>query len=482
MWLALGLLAAFVPCAEGRNYHGVRPGDRVKYPVSGTFTCLDGSQSIDSDQINDNFCDCADGSDEPGTSACPQGSFYCLNVGHEGKAVPSSRVNDGICDCCDGSDEWRDQERCENTCRADALEAFRGQIARIDIIKSGYAKREALVAKAASLRGEKEAERERAQREKQQAETRLAEAKAKRDALEPSDDESAAAADGDKEVTVEATNEGEVRIATDDQKEEEKSFPYPKEYAAPDAASGGDDEESEKFPYPKEYAAPDAASGGDDEESEKFPYPKEYAAPPADDGAASDGDDQDVDSDEDESGSDDAAESDGDSASNDGADETPKEDPELVAARDAVSEAERDVERLSNSLGDLEKYLDGEFGADNVFLAVYKECVSLKVKQYDYEVCFFDKASQKEGGSTTRLGSFKKYNTEDQTMEFTGGQTCWNGPARSLKAKFSCGEETKLLKIDEPNKCVYEADIETPLVCDIKEAEKLQAIVDAAQN
>ncbi|KDP20273.1 hypothetical protein JCGZ_06859 [Jatropha curcas] len=51
-----------------------------------------------------------------GTSACPQGKFYCLNVGHTPTYLPSSRVNDGICDCCDGSDEYDGKVNCSNTC------------------------------------------------------------------------------------------------------------------------------------------------------------------------------------------------------------------------------------------------------------------------------------------------------------------------------------------------------------------------------
>lgn len=57
--------------------------------------------------LNDNYCDCPDGSDEPNTSACSnilvqQSSFSCANGINR---IHSSRVNDGIQDCIDGSDE-----------------------------------------------------------------------------------------------------------------------------------------------------------------------------------------------------------------------------------------------------------------------------------------------------------------------------------------------------------------------------------------
>lgn len=31
-----------------------------------TFTCLDNSATISADEVNNDVCDCADGSDEPG--------------------------------------------------------------------------------------------------------------------------------------------------------------------------------------------------------------------------------------------------------------------------------------------------------------------------------------------------------------------------------------------------------------------------------
>lgn len=63
-----------------------------------TFSCKDGSKTgMPLTRVNDDYCDCGDGSDEPGTSACPNGRFLCRNIGHVGVSLHSSRVNDGIC-------------------------------------------------------------------------------------------------------------------------------------------------------------------------------------------------------------------------------------------------------------------------------------------------------------------------------------------------------------------------------------------------
>ncbi|KAK2973259.1 hypothetical protein RJ640_001915 [Escallonia rubra] len=110
---------------------GIHPLDE-KYFASEVINCKDGSKSFTRDRLNDDFCDCADGTDEPGTSACPAGKFYCRNVGSTPQFLFSSRNSrlflpsvflNGtilsthlIVDCCDGSDEYDDSVVCPNTC------------------------------------------------------------------------------------------------------------------------------------------------------------------------------------------------------------------------------------------------------------------------------------------------------------------------------------------------------------------------------
>ncbi|XP_021312083.1 uncharacterized protein LOC8075585 isoform X3 [Sorghum bicolor] len=92
---------------------GVSPQDEA-YFATQVIACRDGSGSFPRSRLNDGYCDCADGTDEP---ACPEGKFYCRNIGDTPRLLFSSFVNDKICDCCDGSDEYESGIHCQNTCR-----------------------------------------------------------------------------------------------------------------------------------------------------------------------------------------------------------------------------------------------------------------------------------------------------------------------------------------------------------------------------
>jgi hypothetical protein len=63
-------LAAAIP-----QTHGVHPFLLSKYRPTGTiWTCLDGTKTISWSAVNDDYCDCPDGSDEPGAS------FHAVNL------------------------------------------------------------------------------------------------------------------------------------------------------------------------------------------------------------------------------------------------------------------------------------------------------------------------------------------------------------------------------------------------------------------
>ncbi|KAI7984396.1 Glucosidase 2 subunit beta [Camellia lanceoleosa] len=212
LWVALIIgRSASVP---SKDLLGIAPQDEVYYKTflsssssSGTISikCRDGSKKFSKSQLNDDFCDCLDGTDEPGTSACPNGKFYCHNAGYAPFFIFSSRVNDGICDCCDGSDEYDGKVKCSNTCWEAgkvARDKLKKKIAtyqegvtlrkqEVDQAKLAVAKDEAELSKLTSeekiLKGlvqqlkerkeqiEKAEEKERLQKEKEEKEKKAAE-------------------------------------------------------------------------------------------------------------------------------------------------------------------------------------------------------------------------------------------------------------------------------------------------------------------
>ena len=105
-----------------------------------TFTCDNRKTILKKSQINNNYCDCKDGTDEPGTSACINSYFTCQNNGYRPIKIPSSRVDDGICDCCDGSDEGT-ITKCYDTCEDVARREMAGLERMRADFKSGSLKR-----------------------------------------------------------------------------------------------------------------------------------------------------------------------------------------------------------------------------------------------------------------------------------------------------------------------------------------------------
>ncbi|KAF8975626.1 hypothetical protein BGZ46_008980 [Entomortierella lignicola] len=118
---SIAISLAQVNAFDNKRPVGVAPSRSNLYTPdsTGSWKCLDGSKTISFKAINDDYCDCPDGSDEPGTPACGNSYFYCENKGHLPAYIRTSRLNDGVCDpeCCDGSDEFNGFIHCPNVCQ-----------------------------------------------------------------------------------------------------------------------------------------------------------------------------------------------------------------------------------------------------------------------------------------------------------------------------------------------------------------------------
>ncbi|KAK7428314.1 hypothetical protein QQZ08_005211 [Neonectria magnoliae] len=181
-WALLGAIYAFTWAAAGSLPRGVGPEFASHYDGKETFSCITNAAiKLSLSQINDNSCDCPDGSDEPGTAACANldplspeqplpGSasgttntsnalpgFWCANHGHVGTYVPFLYVNDGVCDydlCCDGSEEYQSigGVKCENRCAEIGKEHRRLEEEKRKNLEKAAKKREVMIKEAKELR------------------------------------------------------------------------------------------------------------------------------------------------------------------------------------------------------------------------------------------------------------------------------------------------------------------------------------------
>ncbi|CAK3819034.1 related to alpha glucosidase II beta subunit [Lecanosticta acicola] len=179
--VALAALQYASSVSAASTPRGVGPEFAQFYQDTKRFTCVSNPKiTVPFSRVNDDYCDCPDGSDEPGTSACAHLSplsphtpadsipsavnvtavlpgFYCQNKGHLPSYVPFTNVNDGICDyelCCDGSEEWEGVGgvKCKDKCDEIGKEWRKHDEARQKGRSKALKKREELVQEAKRLR------------------------------------------------------------------------------------------------------------------------------------------------------------------------------------------------------------------------------------------------------------------------------------------------------------------------------------------
>lgn len=570
------------------SFLGVSPEDANYYKglsSSSVVKCKDGSKKFNKSQFNDDFCDCPDGSDEPGTSACPNGKFYCKNAGHTPLFLYSSRVNDGICDCCDGSDEYDGKAKCPNTCWEAGKVAREKLKKKITTYQEGVTirRKEIEKAKVAIAKDEKELlklkneekilkplvdklKERKEQIEKAEEEERLRkekEDKGKKEA-EEAKEEGIKAEDIETKQNDIHDNTAEVNQPLQDSVEDNHgSISEPElsdhsvdEGLSNDGAEGTDEvslQNAENLDEDSTFDGKDGLDTGNQDEhvaedteslskeelgrlvasrwtgektqehkagektqehKEEFDASKneDHQYPEETPNEVSDDEDVGYDSEDDEHRYDDENEIEdqvGDFGQDDHYDssssQTPESDDEsdlsdvtgtsgsswlekiqervksifqavnifqkpvniseAANVRKEYDESSAKLSKIQSRISSLTQKLKQDFGAEKEFFSFYGQCFESKQNKYVYKVCPFKQATQEEGYSTTRLGSWEKFEESYRVMQFRNGDKCWNGPDRSLTVKLRCGLKNEVADVDEPSRCEYLALLSTPAVC-----------------
>lgn len=477
-------------CDAKKNVLGVVPERASLYDPNKPFTCLDGSKTIPFSQINDDYCDCNDASDEPGTSACLNGQFACENLGYIVQMIPSGRVADGICDCCDGSDETNyilSNSKCENTCNALALQMKEEDEKMKVLTEHGLTKKKELIEQGNQIkksieeaiealqvkRDDLQTEKSRLEGLKKEAEAKANTAKAAQDAVfeeqraELKKKETAQKSralfdllDLDKDTYLtseELLSHSELDILFDN------DGTFTLEEAAQFFDSNGKvayelfaESYYEKIvphlietPAENKETTDASITEGSEESDEEL--------------LGDDGNDND---DEEEETSEEPI-------FNTYDDETQRLIDESNKISGEFDEADRSLSSADRELSEKRGQLQFDLGPENEFAAMLNTCFEYQDREYIYKLCPFSKTVQqsRSSKSDTSIGNWIGWGQEDgnaskyMSMSFQNGLACWNGPQRSTIVHLTCGLENKVTSVTEPNKCEYEMVFETPAVC-----------------
>ncbi|XP_037648083.1 glucosidase 2 subunit beta [Sebastes umbrosus] len=512
MLMMLSVLTVGVSAVEVQRPRGVPLSKRQFYEEGKPFTCLDGSRTIPFDRVNDDYCDCQDGSDEPGTAACPNGSFHCTNAGFRPGFIPSSRINDGICDCCDTTDEYNSGAACQNTCREMGRKEKESLQKMAEIAKEGFLLKQQLIQDAKKGLEDKKAKHADVQVSRKDLEKRVEALRTEKETVEMPEREAKERhlkAWEDQKAVIQMEKDkakmAEVFLELDDDADGLISVPELLSHAEldPDADDTFTEAEAEGLLGGVDKVDTDAFESVWNNIKEKYKSeanadipapvetpPEEIREPvPDNDSEQYPEDDIQEEEEEDDEEEEDEDQDDGEYKSpptkqtqekkdDDGEGTMPPYDQETqnlidVAqkARDAFDEAERALREVDDQVKNLEKEISFDFGPSAEFAYLYNQCYELPTSEYVYRLCPFSRVSQKPkyGGSETNLGSWGHWaGPEDNiyaVMKYEHGTGCWQGPNRSTTIKLICGKDTVLTSTSEPSRCEYMMEFTSPAVC-----------------
>ncbi|CAF4581908.1 unnamed protein product [Rotaria sp. Silwood1] len=499
---------------------GVQTSLLSMYVPSKPFTCLDGSLTIPFEFVNDDYCDCQDGSDEPGTSACPNGQFFCENKGYFGTLIPSHFVGDGICDCCDGSDEYETTVVCNNTCFELAQKVQAGREAKRALHEAGVAKKKQIIASTIANKSERQKQLDEFEKDLKKLENELKEkeelkrqaeilenaAKEKHNKLW---EEKRAIQDlisrnnQIREIFADLDTNGDSLVSIAElQKHTELDINQKNEFTTEEVRSilGSDSVDLNEF----NISVFDQISNSYQklpEPTRPTPEPTPLAEPSIDSITTQpslletpvDEDDLRTHTRSSYKNEDDSAddyEEDNhrqsssiatslehekhihDSVAPEYNDETKRLIQIADQARNEYHEVGEKLLSIKRQIDDLKKQSNIDAGPHDEYAAIIDQCFDFEEREYTYQICMFKTAKQipKGGGSEVIIGYWDSWcgpkDNKYLKMKYANGATCWNGPARSLVVTLQCGVEQKLSDVREPSRCEYTMTFETPLACD----------------
>jgi len=512
-------LAYSIPKAHAKQeFLGVKASDEEKYSFK-HFDCIDGKRRLQISQVNDDYCDCADGSDEPGTSACSgvvrSALFACRPQGYPEVLIPSSRVADGVCDCCDGSDELlsstkikQPKAKCKNQCK----EVYAAEMERLQRLAAEFS--------------EGRAERERYVLIGQQAQAR------RRDTLEHAK-ETVKSKEGYISTLKEAVQSEQAAelIQRLGGVQETLGFDQLSDSAVLSLVSNftievGNYEELFHIAILQEVANSPGLSEEElakrVEEREKklteLGYPanleeisnEEQLSLATQALALKDslnmrylalvflahsmqsttlyqllqqlsGNPPETCADTPESLSEESVSAPSCADKQTVVIQSIEESlNHLIASVEIESElkktydkAKAELDKFEKEVSELEEEIKLEplFGDDQQFYLLFQSCWTTKKDETEYEICPFKSVTQRTESDSFDLGTFKKFEKVSSPhgaykMKFKDGQQCWNGPKRASTVFFDCGLEDKIIAADEPSMCEYEFVLKTPSACD----------------
>ncbi|KAL7675848.1 hypothetical protein ACOME3_002112 [Neoechinorhynchus agilis] len=447
-------------------------------PSDGKFFCRNGEGPFPMSYINDDYCDCeADGSDEPGTSACRNAFLYCPNEGFIPQNVSSrltktNIIDDGICDCCDGSDEPQKRIECNNTCAQLSREMARKKKEDLRVLERGLKLKEQWITEkrlrfesideeiTSLLVDQKNASENKRTVEtaRQQADDLVKQLKVKFQEKEHEDRMQRLSAERRKlsdelfdrldlnkdgiltEAELEATSE--LRTLFDDPIKWKILTESMKDFVNRDIFF------MTLYNMIKEFF--EKSNNVDQSKDESVNEDSEYIHGKEDVPL-----EMEMHSEYDE--------------------ETQIAISKLNELEIVYNDATNRLESIDEKLKKLNEMKSIDFGTNGEFFELYDKSYTFSDSDYAYVFRPFNRVDQQglHGGHSVLMGEFQQWlGGQHKVMEYTRGVVCPNGKSRRCEVRFKCGIENRIVSVDEPDRCVYVVHFESPAACGDDQSEK----------